>query len=69
MATLYAFEWFILFVCYSSVFTHGGASDETSPTNIAGVRSFPGMSPHVFFDMTFPFVSLSANIATIRSLS
>lgn len=56
-----ALERHVLPVFDPGVLTHGGRSVEAFPTDVAGVRPFPSVSPHVFFHMTFQFVSVTAN--------
>lgn len=61
LAALHALERHVLPVLDPGVFTHGGRSVEAFPTDVAGVRPFPSVSPHMFFNMTFQFVSVATN--------
>lgn len=59
LAALHALEGPVLPVFDPGVFAHGRGSVEASPTDVAGVRPFPGVSPHMFFHMAFQFVTVA----------
>lgn len=61
LAALRALEWHVLPVLDPGMFAHGGRSVEASPADVAGVRPFASVSPHVFFHVTFQFVSVATN--------
>lgn len=53
LAALHALERHALPVFDPGVFGHGRRSVEAFPTDVAGVRPFSGVSPHMFPHMTF----------------
>lgn len=61
LVALYALVRQVLHVFDPGVFTHGCGSVEAFPADIAGVRSLPSVSPHMFFQMTLQFVFITTN--------
>lgn len=61
LAAMHALEGQVLPVFDPGVFTHGRRSVEASATDVAGVRPFPSVSPHMFFNMSFQFVLVTTN--------
>lgn len=68
LAALHALEGIVLHVFVAGVFAHGGGSVEAQPTDVAGVRPLPCMSPDVFFDVTFHFVPVATDGTGVRFL-
>lgn len=68
LAALHALEGVALHVFEAGVFAHGGGPVEALPTDVAGVRPLPRVSPDVFFDVTFHFVFVATDGAGVRFL-
>lgn len=68
LAALHALEGVVLHVFDAGVFAHGGGSVEAPPTDVACVRPLPCVSPDVFFDVTFHFVSFATDGTGVRFL-
>lgn len=68
LAALCTLERHVLPVLDPGVFAQGRRSVEAFPADVAAVRFFPGVSPHVFFHVTFQFVSPATNWTAERFL-
>lgn len=68
LAALHALEGVVLQVFDANMFAHGGGSVEALPTDVAGVRPLPCVSPDVFLDVTFHFVSVATDGTDVRPL-
>lgn len=61
LAALHALERHVLPVFEPGVFAHGGRPVEAPPADVAGVGPLPGVSPYVFFHVSFQFVPVATN--------
>ncbi len=61
LAALCALEGHVLPVSDPGVFTHGGGSVKTHPTDEAGERPFPSVSPQMLFHVALQFVLVTTN--------